>query len=88
MKLSMILISISCIFGSIHSYPFDTMDVSEESSISVLEETFGNVKKEMMGCSMMTLASNVDKNEVNLKAFWKAESHPTVSGIQKRFGTV
>lgn len=71
MKFSAFLIFVGCMIGSLYSYPFETMDVSEGSPNSALGEAFGNVDKEIMGCGMMSIGVNVEKIEVILINFFE-----------------
>lgn len=50
--------------GSIYSYPFETMDVTEGYPNSALGEAIANAHGEMMGCGMMSIGVNVEKIEV------------------------
>lgn len=64
MKFSTFLIFVGCMIGSIYSYPFETMDVTEGYPNSALGEAIANAHGEMMGCGMMSIGVNVEKIEV------------------------
>lgn len=63
MKLSILLIFVGCVIGTIYAYPFETTDVNEGPK-SVFEEVFGSTSKQINDCAMMSIGVNEEKIEV------------------------